>query len=122
VQLGHQVLALLKNDFSILSANFPAIRISTNASATELNAPNFAKHFTAWLHTLPTYAAQHLTLEVTETSLMQLSDAAITHLHNLRSLGICIAIDDSAKANQACHVYIHYLLTSSNSTKALSAN
>ncbi len=101
VQLGHQVLVLLKNDFVKLLVKFPAIRISTNASATELNAPNFAENFTFWLHTLPTHAAQHLTLEVTETSLTQLSEVAIAYLHTLREIGIQIAIDDFGKGQSS---------------------
>ena len=84
VQLGHQVLALLKNDFSALLAKHPTIRISVNASTTELNATDFPEHFSTWLHALPPNAPQHLTLEVTETSLMQLREVAIAYLHTLR--------------------------------------
>lgn len=94
VQLGRQVLALLKNDFPPLLAKYPAIRISVNTSPAELNAPDFAEHFSTWLSSLPPHAANHLTLEITETSLMQLSDAALAHLQTLRSLGIYVAIDD----------------------------
>ena len=94
VQLGHQVLALLKTDFPALLTKHPTIRISTNASTTELNAPDFAEHFTTWLNALPPNAPQHLTLEATETSLIQLSEEAITYLHNLRDMGMQIAIDD----------------------------
>lgn len=94
VQLGRQVLALLKNDLPALLTKYPSVRISVNTSPTELNAPDFADHFSTWLHALPPHAAHHLTLEITETSLMQLSDAALAHLHTLRSLGIYIAIDD----------------------------
>lgn len=64
VQLGHQVLALLKTDFLALLTKHPTIRISTNASTTELNAPDFPEHFSTWLNALPPDAAQHLTLEV----------------------------------------------------------
>jgi EAL domain-containing protein (putative c-di-GMP-specific phosphodiesterase class I) len=84
VQLGRQVLALLKNDLPALLAKYPAVRISVNTSPTELNAPDFAEHFSTWLSALPPQAANHLTLEITETSLMQLSDAALAHLHSLR--------------------------------------
>ena len=45
VQLGHQVLALLKIEFPALLVKYPTIRISTNASTTELNAPDFAGQF-----------------------------------------------------------------------------
>jgi EAL domain-containing protein (putative c-di-GMP-specific phosphodiesterase class I) len=94
VQLGHQVLSLLKTDFPALLTKYPAIRISTNASTTELNAPDFPNHFSTWLQALPPNAAQHLTLELTETSLMQLSEVAIAYLHTLREIGMQIAIDD----------------------------
>jgi EAL domain-containing protein (putative c-di-GMP-specific phosphodiesterase class I) len=94
VQLGHQVLALLKTDFPALITKQPTIRISTNASTTELNAPDFPEHFTTWLNALPPNAPQHLTLEVTETSLIQLSEVAIAYLHTLREMGMQIAIDD----------------------------
>lgn len=94
VQLGRQVLALLKNDLPALLTKYPTIRISVNTSPTELNAPDFAEHFSTWLNALPPNAAHHLTLEITETFLMQLSDAALAHLQSLRSLGIYVAIDD----------------------------
>lgn len=94
VQLGHQVLSLLKTDFPALLTKHPTIRISTNAYTTELNAPDFPEHFSTWLNALPPNAAHHLTLEVTETSLMQLSEVAIAYLHTLREMGMQIAIDD----------------------------
>jgi EAL domain-containing protein (putative c-di-GMP-specific phosphodiesterase class I) len=94
VQLGRQVLALLKNDYPALLTKYPTIRISVNTSTTELYAPDFADHFSTWLNSLPTHAAHHLRLEVRKTSLMQLSDTALAHFHTLRSLGIYVAIDD----------------------------
>ena len=94
VQLGHQVLAILKTDFPALITKYPAIRISTNASPIKLNDPDFANHFSTWLQALPPDATQHLTLEVTETSLMELSEVAIAYLHTLREMEIQIAIDD----------------------------
>ena len=96
VQLGHQVLALLNTDFAALLTKYPTIRISLNASTTELNAPGFPEHFSTWLNALPPDAAHHLTLEVTETSLMQPSEVAVAYLHTLREMGIRMAIEQNA--------------------------
>ena len=95
VQLGHQVLALLKTDFPALLTKYPTIRISTKASTTELNAPDFPISLLPWLEALtPKRTPTPNARSNTETSLIELSEVAIAYLHTLREMGIQIAIDD----------------------------
>jgi EAL domain-containing protein (putative c-di-GMP-specific phosphodiesterase class I) len=67
--------------------------VSVNASTRELLDPGYADLVSAILAktTLP---AEALAIEITESDLMQESEAAINALHRLKQLGVRLAVDD----------------------------
>jgi diguanylate cyclase (GGDEF)-like protein len=75
------------------AAGFPPIRIAVNLSGHQFNQPNLSRLVVDILNETgldPSY----LELELTESTVMQNSEAAIAMLSELKSLGIQISIDD----------------------------
>lgn len=67
------------------------LRVSVNVSATQLERPDFAAQAQARAAGL---ARGQVELEITESSLIQDPDAAVTLLHALRERGLRTALDD----------------------------
>ncbi|HEY9707952.1 MAG TPA: EAL domain-containing protein [Oculatellaceae cyanobacterium] len=75
------------------TAGFPSIRIAVNLSGHQLNQPNLRRSVVGILKETgldPSY----LELELTESTVLQNPEAALTTLTELKSLGIQISIDD----------------------------
>ena len=70
-----------------------ALNISVNASARQLERPEFVDEVRTTL-ARSGLEAQDLTLEITETALMRKPDATAQLLTQLKSLGVRIAVDD----------------------------
>jgi diguanylate cyclase (GGDEF)-like protein/PAS domain S-box-containing protein len=71
----------------------PAITMAVNVSARQLRDPSLVADVRDALRESG-LAATSLTLEITESVLMDSSDGAVGRLHELKALGIRIAIDD----------------------------
>jgi len=69
------------------------LTISVNLSARQLRDPHLVADVAATLRESG-LAPGSLTLEITETVLMDNSDGAIDRLHQLKALGVMLAIDD----------------------------
>jgi EAL domain-containing protein (putative c-di-GMP-specific phosphodiesterase class I) len=69
------------------------LTIAVNLSARQLRDPHLVADVAAALRDSG-LAPRTLTLEITETVLMDNSDAAIDRLHQLKALGVRLAIDD----------------------------
>ncbi len=94
--LGRWVLHAAAHQGALWRARYPAfpgIQIGVNVSATQLRGPGLVSQVAEALETsqLP---ADGLTLEVTETALMDDLDNAVRRLDELKELGIEIAVDD----------------------------
>jgi diguanylate cyclase (GGDEF)-like protein/PAS domain S-box-containing protein len=71
----------------------PAPAISVNLSARQFRQPNLAHHVAQALQRSG-LAPQYLTLEITESVVMEDAATTIVTLHDLKALGIKLAIDD----------------------------
>ena len=71
--------------------DFP--RLSVNVSARQLQQPGFVDEV-AELVSRSNIPADRLTLEITETLMMQDADLTIARLEAIRSLGVLVALDD----------------------------
>jgi diguanylate cyclase (GGDEF)-like protein len=74
-------------------AGLPNLRIAVNVSARQFREKNFPDRIAQILgqaHLDP----QSVELEITETSIMEHGESALTVLGEIRKMGICIAIDD----------------------------
>ncbi|UBV44982.1 EAL domain-containing protein (plasmid) [Deinococcus taeanensis] len=71
----------------------PGGRINVNVSPLQLLAPDFAQQVLNLLREEGA-APQRLTVEVTESTVMQNVDLARAHLHALRAAGVHVALDD----------------------------
>jgi diguanylate cyclase (GGDEF)-like protein len=94
--LGRWVLHTACHQGALWRARYPAlpdIKVGVNASATQLRGPGLVSHVAEALEAaqLPPDA---LTLEVTETALMDDLEGAVRRLDELKELGIEIAVDD----------------------------
>jgi EAL domain-containing protein (putative c-di-GMP-specific phosphodiesterase class I) len=71
----------------------PGLIMSVNISGVQLRRPEFVADA---LRTIGEHglAPSDVMLEITETMLMENTDAAVVRLHELRSLGFSLAIDD----------------------------
>jgi EAL domain-containing protein (putative c-di-GMP-specific phosphodiesterase class I) len=71
----------------------PGLLMSVNLSAREIADNDIRENVS--LSLLETgFEPTHLILEITESALMRDLDAAIRNLNSLKSLGLCIAVDD----------------------------
>ena len=71
----------------------PPLRISVNLSARQLQQPGLVEEVAQTLHQCD-LNPESLILEITESVLMQDTDATIDKLQQLRNLGVKLAIDD----------------------------
>jgi diguanylate cyclase (GGDEF)-like protein/PAS domain S-box-containing protein len=69
------------------------IGVTVNLSARQLMQPELAREVAAALHA-SSLGAESLTIEVTESMLVDESDGAVDRLRALKALGVCLAIDD----------------------------
>lgn len=80
-----------------MAAAWPAVlsrlRLSVNVTASDVRHPGFAKRFLNRVDTSG-FARERLTIEVTETGLMEDLDASAKVLSKFRSAGCRVAIDD----------------------------
>lgn len=93
----HQMVALLPDEFSL----------SLNVSFRQFTRRDFATQMLEELHTR-NVPCQRVTIEVTESSLMDDREQSISHMHLLRENGIRIALDDFGTGYSSLS-YLHYL-------------
>jgi diguanylate cyclase (GGDEF)-like protein/PAS domain S-box-containing protein len=81
--------------------------MAVNISKRELVAPGFEQHLAQVLETaaLP---AEALTLEVTESSVMDDREAVINRLHRLRAMGVNLALDDFGTGHSSLSCLHHF--------------
>lgn len=90
VQLGDFVLRSACND----AATWPDdVDVAVNLSPVQFKNPNLIASVTEAL-ALSGLAARRLELEITESVLLQNSEATLTTLHELRAMGVRISLDD----------------------------
>jgi len=76
------------------AAQFPeTMRIAVNVSAVQVRSPQFVQLVVSAL-AASRLAPHRLELEITETVLMESSEAVLKTLHQLRGLGVRVALDD----------------------------
>jgi len=73
--------------------NRTPIAVSVNISPRQLRNPDIAAEVAATLRRTG-LAAQHLTLEITEGAMMHDTELALARLHDLKALGVQLAVDD----------------------------
>jgi diguanylate cyclase (GGDEF)-like protein/PAS domain S-box-containing protein len=95
VEIGRQVLAIACRDTRVWQKRHPDhhLTIAVNLSTRQLSDPQLVSDVTAILRETELPAGD-LTLEITETALMNDPDVAITRLHELKQVGVRLAIDD----------------------------
>jgi diguanylate cyclase (GGDEF)-like protein len=94
--VGRWVLAAACHQGALWRAKYPAhpgIQVGVNISAAQLKAPELVPTVAGALETAR-LDPEGLTLEITETALMDDFDDAVRRLHELKGLGIEIAVDD----------------------------
>ena len=94
--LGRWVLAAACHQGALWRAKYPAlpgIQVGVNVSAAQLQEPELVRTVAGALETAR-LDPEGLTLEITETALMDDFDAAVRRLGELKDLGIEIAVDD----------------------------
>ncbi|MGH2792202.1 MAG: putative bifunctional diguanylate cyclase/phosphodiesterase [Actinomycetota bacterium] len=96
VPLGRWVLeqaTMQARDWQLRYPRHPALRMSVNVSARQLQHPGFVEDVSRAL-ALSGLGAECLALEITESTLMADADGAVVRLGELKSLGVDLAIDD----------------------------
>jgi diguanylate cyclase (GGDEF)-like protein len=88
-ELGWSLISRLCDDLLV----YPNLRVSLNISPSQLMAPNFVADFTAQL-AARSLSHDRIELEITESVLIDDSQAASQHLQELREAGFSIALDD----------------------------
>jgi len=89
-QLGEWVLSTACRE----AANWPHdLKVAVNVSAVQVKSPGLVLNIVRILADSGLHA-RRLELEITETVLIQDDEAALSVLHNLRDLGVRIAMDD----------------------------
>lgn len=71
----------------------PAFKVSVNASASELDKPTYAERVAAVLAATG-LAPEQLRIEITETALAEDARRFVDTLHDLKRLGVKLALDD----------------------------
>jgi diguanylate cyclase (GGDEF)-like protein len=75
------------------AADHPCVPVAVNVSPLQLLDPRFPMLVSQLLQT-HNVRAQHLTLEITESSAVQNLEQTVTQIHQLRELGVHVAMDD----------------------------
>ena len=94
--LGRWVIAAACHQGALWRAKYPAhpgIQVGVNVSVTQLRSPQLVPDIADALETAR-LDPEGLTLEITETALMEDLDTAARRLDELKELGIDIAVDD----------------------------
>jgi len=95
-ELGRRVLSKACQQGALWRAKYPGhpgLRISVNVSGVQLREPGFVEEVAQALAAAQLDGAG-LTLEITETSLMESFDVAVGQLDALKALGVELSIDD----------------------------
>jgi diguanylate cyclase (GGDEF)-like protein/PAS domain S-box-containing protein len=93
VAVGRWVLHQACMQASRWRAEGHALSVSVNVSMRQLESMSFVDHVAEAL-ALADLDPAHLTLEITESSLMRDAEATVNRLRRLKELGVMIAIDD----------------------------
>ncbi len=93
VPLGLRVLEIVCRQARRWQASLPELRVAVNASPLELASPTMAHAFSATV-TRHGLAPSMVTVEVTESALMEEVDTAHAVLHELTAAGVDVVIDD----------------------------
>ncbi len=93
VPIGRWVLDQACRQGAAWHRNGYPLNISVNASARQLERPEFVEEVRAALHDSGLHAAS-LTIEITETVLMRKPDQTARLLGELKALGVRVAVDD----------------------------
>jgi diguanylate cyclase (GGDEF)-like protein len=93
VAIGRWVLEQACRQGAVWRRRGYPLNISVNASARQLERPEFVEEVRAALHRCDLHAAS-LTIEITETVLMREPDQTARLLAELKALGVHIAVDD----------------------------
>ncbi|WP_221090986.1 putative bifunctional diguanylate cyclase/phosphodiesterase [Deinococcus aquaedulcis] len=101
--LGDWALRAAVREVLQARAVWPQARVNVNVSPVQLLMPDFAARVLSVLETLQA-PAELLTLEVTESTVMQNVSLACTHLHHLREAGVRIALDDFGSGHSSLGV------------------
>lgn len=92
VEIGHWVVTECQRQLaSWRAAGLESLRVSLNVSAIQLR---HAEDVTALLDTLASGGAEGLTLELTESALIDNSEGAANFLNGAKELGCAVALDD----------------------------
>ena len=95
-ELGRWVISAACHQGALWRAKYPAlpgIQVGVNVSAAQLHGPELVSHIAEALQTAQ-LDPEGLTVEITETALMEDLDVAAQRLDELKALGIEIAVDD----------------------------
>ncbi|PTA68463.1 putative bifunctional diguanylate cyclase/phosphodiesterase [Deinococcus arcticus] len=101
--LGDWALRAAVREVLQARAVWPQARVNVNVSPVQLLTPDFAAQVMAVLDTLQA-PADLLTLEVTESTVMQNVSLACTHLRQLREAGVRVALDDFGSGHSSLGV------------------
>src|SRR5690606_37694711 len=93
VPLGEVVLREACRDAARWHAEGYSIDVAVNVSARQLKQGDLAERFEAIIKA-SRVRPELLTLEVTESSMMENADASVAILERLRTLGIRVSLDD----------------------------
>src|SRR5947207_1271799 len=94
IELGRWVLSeACRQAHAWQCAHAPDLTMAVNVSARQLRDPSLVADVAAALRASG-LAPHDLTLEITESVLMDNSEAAIARLHELKAIGVKLAIDD----------------------------
>ena len=91
--LGRWVLRRACRDAASWGSSAQAPTVSVNVSPTQLESPRFTDEVVAALRAAG-LAPERLTLEVTETAVLNESETSSANLHALAALGVHISLDD----------------------------
>ncbi|MBX8465246.1 bifunctional diguanylate cyclase/phosphodiesterase [Deinococcus sp. RIT780] len=92
-QLGDWALQTALRETEAARALWPEARVNVNVSPVQLLMPDYAERVLQTLADLQV-SAHLLTVEVTESTVMQDVDLACRHLRKLREAGVRVALDD----------------------------
>ncbi|MFC6663417.1 putative bifunctional diguanylate cyclase/phosphodiesterase [Deinococcus multiflagellatus] len=101
--LGDWVLRAAVREVLQARALWPQARVNVNVSPAQLLMPDFAARVLAALDALQA-PAELLTVEVTESTVMQNVSLACTHLRRLREAGVRVALDDFGSGHSSLGV------------------
>jgi len=92
-ELGFWVMNAVLAQMQAWSDLLPGLSVSVNTSAMEFNRPQYVRQVRTLLarHSVP---ARHLTIELTESCVVDDAEAARSKLLELRAMGVRVSLDD----------------------------